>query len=566
MKKNIFGLPLLFALSLLTTQVWAQVSPDAGSVRQEIEKSRPENDVQKKQPPEITANGNTAAQVDKGPTITVTSFHFSGNVLLTTAQLNAAVAGYLNRPIDFSELQKAAIAVAEAYRKAGWIVRAYLPVQTIGSGVVNIAIVEAVYGRTRLEGDPPTHIAFDRLESIVGKQQRPGAPLNSNRLDRALLLISDLPGIAASGNLAAGKAERETDLVLRVQDQSLFSGNVTVDNTGSRFTGEVRASATLFANSLFHIGDQTSLTYLRAQGINYGQLSATAPIGSNGWRVGPHASYLKYDLVASEFSSLDVHGNSTSYGLDASYPLIRARSKNLYFTAALDSSRFNNLAGNVTTTKYKVSTIELGLKGHRFDSLGGGGINSAMLNVVTGKADLGGSPNEAADAATTKVHGSFTKLRYFFSRQQQLTDASSLYVGVNGQIATKNLDSSEKFYLGGASGVRAYPASEAGGDQGMIANVEGRFRLPRNFSVTGFYDWGNITVNHDNSFIGASTKNSYNLQGVGVSAGWLSDFGLSVKATWAHRVGDNPRATVTGMDQDGSLKKNRFWLQASMSF
>jgi len=566
MKKSISGLPL-FLLSLFATHVFAQVSPDAGSVRQEIEKNRPESDVQKKLPPEIGNGADESARASKGPTITVTSFHFSGNTLLTTAQLNAAVAAYLNRPIDFGELQKAAIAVAEAYRKAGWIVRAYLPVQTIGSGVVNIAIVEAVFGRTRLEGDAPTHIAFDRVESIVATQQLAGAPLNSNRLDRALLLISDIPGISASGNLAAGKRERETDLVLRVHDDALFSGNVSVDNTGSRFTGEVRASATVFANSLFHVGDQISTTYLHAQGINYGQLSGTAPIGSNGWRVGPHASYLKYDLVASEFSALDIHGNSTSYGLDATYPLIRSRSKNLYFSAVLDSSQFKNFAGDITTTKYKINTIELGLKGHRFDGLGGGGINSAMLNVITGKADLGGSPNEAADAATTKVHGSFSKLRYFLSRQQHLTDATSLYVGITGQLASKNLDSSEKFYLGGASGVRAYPASEAGGDQGLIANVEGRMRLPRNFSVTGFYDWGSITVNHDNSFLnGAATRNKYSLQGAGVSFGWLSDFGLSVKATWAHRIGDNPHATASGMDQDGSLKKNRFWLQASMSF
>jgi len=565
MKKN--HQRLLVAMLLFTAfPALAQVSPDAGSVRQEIEKNRSDAEQQKKTPPEIHGTTEESSRAIKGPQVTVTDFHFTGNSLLTTEQLNSAVAAYVNRPLDFSELQKAAVAVAEAYRKAGWIVRAFLPVQSIGNGAVNITVVEAMYGQTRLEGEPPTHITFERLESIVAAHQQPDAPLNSNRLDRALLLISDLPGISTAANLAAGKRERETDLVLRVNDDSMFSGNVTIDNTGSRFTGDVRASATVFANSLFHVGDQISTTYLHTQGINYAQLSGTAPIGSDGWRVGPHYSYLKYNLVAKEFSALDIHGTSSSLGLDASYPLIRARSKNLYFSLALDNSRFNNLAGTITTTKYKVSTLELGLKGHRFDGFGGGGINSAMLNVVTGKADLGGSPNEAADKATTKVNGGFSKLRYFLSRQQHLTDSTSLYVGVTGQIATKNLDSSEKFYLGGSSGLRAYPASEAGGDQGIIVNVEGRMRLPRNFSLTGFYDNGRITVNHDNNFTGAASKNNYQLQGVGVSVGWVSDFGLSVKATWAHRLGDNPHATASGMDQDGTLKKNRIWLQASMSF
>lgn len=550
--------------------VLAQVSPDtrpdAGSVRQEIEKDHTTAEPQKNPPPEISGASSEASHAATGPTVTVTAFHFSGNSLLTTSQLNTAVAGFLNHPLEFSELQKAAVAVADAYRRAGWIVRAYLPVQVIGKGEVNIAIVEAVYGKTRLDGDPPKRIAFHRLESIVAAQQPVDAPLNVDKLDRALLLISDLPGITASGNLASGKQERETDLLLKVHDDALVSGNVTVDNTGSRFTGEDRVSATLFGNSLFHIGDQLSTTLLHAQGINYAQLSDTVPLGSNGWRVGPHFSDLKYKLVADEFSALDIQGTSSSLGLDATYPLIRARTKNLYFSFVYDNSRFDNQSNGETTTRYKVSTFEAGLRGHRFDNWAGGGINSAMLSLVSGKADLGGSPNESADAQTTKVNGSFSKVRYFFSRQQHLSDATSLYVGVTGQVASANLDSSQKFYLGGASGVRAYPASEAGGDQGMVANVEGRVRLPRNFSLTGFYDCGRITVNHDNNFTGAATKNNYGLQGGGVSMGWLGESGLSIKATYARRIGDNPHASANGDDQDGTLKKNRFWLQVSMSF
>ncbi|HVY24800.1 MAG TPA: ShlB/FhaC/HecB family hemolysin secretion/activation protein [Steroidobacteraceae bacterium] len=554
------------ALLLVATSALAQVPPDAGAVKQQVDNSHPAVEQQKKPPPEISSATGESGKVATGPTVTVTQFNFSGNTLLTTTQLNAVVARYLNRPLDFNELQQAALAVADAYRKAGWIVRAYLPVQTIGKGVVNIAIVEAKFGQTRLQGESPHRLAFKRIESIVSTQQAAGAPLDVNKLDRALLLISDLPGVTVSGNLAAGKHEGETDLVLRVHDDSPVSGNLTVDNAGSRFTGEGRVAASLYGNSLFHIGDQISTTLLYAQGINYAQLAGTAPIGSNGWRLGPHFSYLKYKLIASEFAPLDVKGTSTSYGLDTSYPLIRARNKNLYLSFTYDNSSFKNESLGTISTKYKVNTYEVGLNGHRFDSLGGGGINSAMLSFVAGQANLHGSPNEITDAKTTKVSGSFNKVRYLFSRQQHLGDRTSLYVGVTGQLASKNLDSSEKFYLGGASGVRAYPASEAGGDQGMIANVEGRWRLPHNFSATGFYDWGRITTNKDNNFTGAATLNSYNLQGAGVSVGWVSSSGFSIKATYAHRIGNNPHPASNGNDQDGSLHKNRFWLQASFSF
>jgi hypothetical protein len=44
------------------------------------------------------------------------------------------------------------------------------------------------------------------------------------------------------------------------------------------------------------------------------------------------------------------------------------------------------------------------------------------------------------------------------------------------------------------------------------------------------------------------------------------DNGPGLKATWAHRLGDNPNPTATGNDQDGSLLKNRFWLVATLAF
>ncbi len=47
---------------------------------------------------------------------------------------------------------------------------------------------------------------------------------------------------------------------------------------------------------------------------------------------------------------------------------------------------------------------------------------------------------------------------------------------------------------------------------------------------------------------------------------WLAGFGLNLKATWARRIGDNPNPTLAGNDQDGSLTKNRFWLQAKLPF
>ena len=127
-----------------------------------------------------------------GATVTVTEFRFIGNTLLTNLQLAPAVAGFMRHPIGFSQLQDAAVAVANAYRQSGWVVRAYLPKQEITDGVVTIQVIEATFGSTQVEGGG-TRVSAARLTNIITAAQERGAPLISALIDRRSLLINDLP-------------------------------------------------------------------------------------------------------------------------------------------------------------------------------------------------------------------------------------------------------------------------------------------------------------------------------------------------------------------------------------
>jgi hemolysin activation/secretion protein len=87
-------------------------------------------------------------------------------------------------------------------------------------------------------------------------------------------------------------------------------------------------------------------------------------------------------------------------------------------------------------------------------------------------------------------------------------------VSLSGQIAGKNLDSSEQFALGGPNGVRAYPQGEGIGDEGYLANLELRHGLTNNLQALLFYDVGSTTVNRD--VFGPPSANTRNLAGAGV--------------------------------------------------
>ncbi len=540
------------ALSLVAFSAVAQTAPDAGSLRQQIERDRalPQP---RKAAPERPATPEPM-QPSAGVSITVKQFRFAGNTLLSAAQLSPPLAGYLNRPLSFTQLEEAAAEVANAYRKAGWLVRAFLPKQDVTDGVLTIHVVEAVFSGASLDGPEPLRLKFSQVLSIFNAQQPTGQRISADALDRALLLADDLPGVAVAGNLVQGQNDGETGISLKLTDEALASVEVSVDNAGSRSTGPERLNATLYLNSPGGRGDQLAATATHTEGSDYLRTGYTLPLGNDGWRAGASVSYLRYRLVAPEFAALNGKGTSDSVGLEASYPLIRSRARNLSVNLNLERKSFNNESNEQVQSDYTSNSASVGLFGNSFDALGGGGANSASLTLVAGNMALGSLQiGESAER-----EGSFTKLRYALSRQQTISNALSLYGTLSGQSANTTLDSSEKLSLGGSGGVRAYPSGEATGSSGQLAALELRWRASPSATVTGFFDWGHVS-NDDGS-------PSYSLQGAGLGVSWQTPVGATVKAVWAHRLGDNPNPTATGTDQDGTLTPNRWWFTASLPF
>lgn len=561
-----FPLPLLPLTILLgaCTSSWAQTLPDAGSIRQQIEPPRATPLPKAAPQPKIAPPTELAPPA--GMTVNVKSFRFAGNTLLSDAQLSTAVASFAGRDLGFEGLQRAADTVATAYREAGWIVRVYLPEQDISAGLITLQVVEAQFGGLRLEGPTSQRLKASELQAWFSARQATGQPLNAHALDRALLLADDLPGISVAGTLTPGQVDGETALGLQTTDEPFIYGDIGLDNTGALFTGSNRLTANLNMNSPFGRGDLVSLNLLHTQGSEYGRVAFTTPYGYNGLRVGVSASSMSYKVIAGSESitSLQIRGRSSSLGLDWNYPLVRARQHNLYVSGGLENKGFHSDNRNSSAedpksySDYETNSLRLGLSGNRFDDLGGGGANSGSVQLLWGRL--------SAMQAHSQIDGidrRYTKLNYNLSRQQTLTDAHSLLLSLQGQHATQMMDSSEKFYIGGAGTVRAYPTSELGGERGQMLSAEWRWRLTSAWVLSAFADHGRVV---SLPLTSSEQRTALNLQGYGLSVNWQAPMGISTKLTWSRRSGQTPKPTQTGTDSDGTLKLNRLWFTASVPF
>ena len=178
------------------------------------------------------------------------------------------------------------------------------------------------------------------------------------------------------------------------------------------------------------------------------------------------------------------------------------------------------------------------------------------------------------DSAGPETNGKYFRLTYLAARLQRVTKDISMLFSLRGQASSNNLDSSQKFILGGPSGVRAYPVGEASADEGIILTGETRLDLPfmpswMKTQLIGFYDAGYAVLHRDswpNAVTTISGRNEYWISGAGPGIN-IEKIGLyRVQFSYGFKIGKNPGADMNCNDADNRHNKGQFWLQGTMWF
>ncbi len=251
-------------------------------------------------------------------------------------------------------------------------------------------------------------------------------------------------------------------------------------------------------------------------------------------------------------------------------PAIRftvTRGTALQMQSTFDHKRLVNAVSALTSSANRLDVGGLGLVAATADDWLGGGLDNVSLTGALGRFGFVGQcrqprPRSVCGRGRPGVYG---KAALTASRVTPLRPDTDLLVSLAGQWAAKNLDSSEKFSLGGPTAIRAYPVNEASGDEGALLSAELRHAPLEDVLVAAFFDAG-VTVQSVRSWSGAARRNTYPLQGTGASASWSLTRSVQLKVTLAQRIGPNPGADAAGHDSDGRHERTRLWGQLSYGF
>ncbi|OBA00491.1 peptide ABC transporter permease [Halomonas sp. G11] len=524
---------------LAVTPALAQTPPDAGQV---LQQSQDRQVAPLESSVELELDGEPLTEDEPGGAeVTLQEVRFRGNTLFDAERLRAVLGEAADQPQDMAGLQQLANRISQFYRDNGYpFARALLPAQDLGSGVLTIEVVEGNYDRVYTSG--PERLANELQPWLTPLE--PDTPIASAPLERRLLLLGDLPGVAATPVMRPGRRTGTGELEVEVRPTQRVTGLVGADNHGSRYSGEYRGRTRINMNRLARIGDELSLTALYSSEDTWlGNLRYESPIGVSGLRGALGYAHTDYTL-GQGFEGYT--GTADVYSAELHYPLLRRQQGNVSVSARY---QYKELDDEVEFADYRRATeshgLPLSLEFDARDALGQGGITFGALTLTPGTLE------RSAPGMANSDYG-FTKTTLDVARLQALGNGFEVYARINAQWSDRDdLDSSESFNLGGPNSVRAYPVGEGSDSRGWLAQFEVRYNAGWGFAPYAFYDAGRTPDG------GEDPGEARELAGAGVGLRYRAgDFTLNVASAWKTQGGD--------AQSEGRQRDPRVW--ASMSY
>jgi hemolysin activation/secretion protein len=546
---------LAVAITLTFSKSLAAV-PNAGQVMRDIEQERKTLPAPADLAPEMkkTTKKSNNNEKDDAPRILVHGFLIEGNRVLKTPELLKKLKGFSGKKLALKDLQDASQIITQYYQEKGYVLaRAYLPEQDVTGGWVRITIAEGNFGQLHLNNH--TRVSSTLLrKSVAGIKN--GQVISDTDLERGLLLLSDIPGIEVNNTLRPGSQPGTADLLVDTTPGPLFSGSLTADNYGERYTGNYRLGGNLSLNNPLGLGDQASLRLLGSnKHQQYYRAAYDLPVYDSPVRVGAAHSEMSYRL-GEDFAVLNAHGRAEITSLYAAYPVIRARLFNLSVQLQYEDKKLRDdidLFEKRSKKDVGLSTLTLNLNNQ--DRWFGGGQSVLSISYGLGRLNIGDKQDRLWDAYSAKTLGSFSKININALRLQNLGGRFQWYTQINAQWASNNLDASEKFSLGGPYGVRAYDAGSGNGDEGIQFSTELRYAVMPGWQLSSFLDHGAIKLNKQPW---TSEKNTTRLTSVGAGIGWFGrQQQVNIVAAW-------PIAQENAVT--APTHTPRVWLQTSWTF
>ena len=498
-----FSSLLLYGMAISTlalsvhTSAFAQAIPSAA----DIDRVKPNQQPLTLQPMESgIAPNDTGTGIAQPPEdakkikLLLKNVKITGSTIYDEAEFKKLYAADINHEITLDKIWEIAAGVTKKYRADGYFLsRAYVPVQEIADGTIQIGIVEGYIGDVNIDASFANHRAVQDIIRTITSEK----PITVKTLEREHLLLSDLPGMSNyQGILTPMHNGPEGAVQLLFKERPLAQKNYYVgfDNMGSRYLGPYEISGSWNGQIIplqnTYLSATSSLPTKELAAVN---LTHQIPIWED----------LKFEMTAGytraepgyTIKARDIESKAINAGIALNYQMIRQRQENLSFKISLDARNSDSTIIGTDLTTDKIRAVRLAGTYDKSDEWFG--YNVINMTLSRGLDALGASQKGDLNLSRDGAKPDFTKAEIQYSRLQGLTTDIAAVLTANAQKSSGSLFSSEEFGFGGQSLGRAYDPSEISGDDGLAGGLELRYQsLPQwkntQFQPYVFYDIGKV--------------------------------------------------------------------------
>ena len=493
--------------------------------------------------PDIKIEKEKAMPVEGGVSFELKEIRVTGSTIFKQQDFRKIYEPYLGKKVTFSDLDAISKKIEFKYNEKGYLTTSvYIPEQDIKDGVIEIRVAEGKMGKISIKGNKWFSSDFIERFFHVKKNEI----LNIKTLTRDILRLNKNPDFEVKAVISQGKEPQTSDISLKIDDKLPWHAGFLEDNSGSRLTGKYRSMFSIRSSNVSGLGDTVFLNTLYSDNSSAESVSYTIPIGTYGTKFGVDITYFKMKL-GKEFKPFDITGNTQIYTPHFSWELALAEDFEGYADLGLNIKSIKKEQDGDLTAKDQLRIPYFGFDFVKRDAQGQTSF-SPRFNFGT-SGFLGASSRDQDLLSRAGTGGSFFKYEQSLNRIQRMFLDSYMLIRTQLQLASRTLDSSEQFQLGGANSVRGYPEGDYLADAGGCVNFDWFFPLyiiPETWKLSGqeiplrrqiepvlFVDLGGgelkrtLPGERDDKFL------------AGVGGGLRLNFKLfSLRLDWAKGVGD----------------------------
>jgi hemolysin activation/secretion protein len=407
------------------------------------------------------------AAVEAGPEVRVTpqAIIISGTDL--PASLFAdVITRFVGRELGRAELSALVADIAGTARSAGYpLATAMIEAQDMSGGVLRVRLDAGRVDAVRIVG--ASNARADRLLSRALATRR---PVRRADLERAILLVGDLPGLTVRESSLI-RQDGFTILLVTVEEDRL-SAYAQLDNRGSKEVGPVRSTVLASARRLLQSGDELALLLsnmpLQPSEFAFIRGRYAMPLGPDGGSISLAGSYGRSNPGAS-LATLNLVGKSADAALAVVQPVARSRSASLIASLELRHIDIRQRIDGAPFRRDRLDTLTATLEAVARLA---GGTARTQFQFVAGLPFAG--ITREGDQLTSRRDGDarFIALGFLADWTLPVTKRLTLLLAATGQVASRPLLATAEIGAGGPGFGRAYDYAERSGDEGLLGSAE----------------------------------------------------------------------------------------------